>query len=137
MEDIGGDLMVREVKRSYSGGLTIQSDEVYKITIEVPNSISLKLRGDDDNYHISSVSGMVKINVDDGDIILDNCNGTSFDLDIADGNIEMSRAKGELWVTLDDGELYASNCQFEKVEIRATMPIYTSKLPSPQTETTV
>ena len=118
VEDMGGDLMVREVKRSYSGGLTIQSDKVYKITIEVPNSISLKLRGDDDNYHISSVSGMVKINVDDGDIILDNCNGTSFDLDIEDGNIEMSRAKGELWVTLDDGELYTSNCQFEKVEIR-------------------
>ena len=118
VEDMGGDLIVREIKRSYRGGVTIQSDEVYKITIEVPNSISLKLRGDDDNYHISNIGGMVKINVDDGDVMLDNCSGSSIDLDIEDGNIEMSGAKGQLWVTLDDGDLYASDCEFEKVEIR-------------------
>ena len=119
VEEMDGNLIIREIKRSYNAGLTIYSNQVYKITIELPHTVSLKLRGDDDDYYVSSVNGTVKLDVDDGDVTLDNCGGSKFDLDIADGNLEMSGAKGYLWLSLDDGDLRASNCQFEEVKIRA------------------
>ena len=119
VEEIGGNLIIRELKRSYNTGVTIYSEQVYKITIEIPKTVSLKLRGDDDNYHVDNVNGTVKIDLDDGDVILENCGGYEFDLDIADGNVEMSGAKGQLWLTLEDGDLKALDCEFETVEIRA------------------
>ncbi|MDN5212123.1 DUF4097 family beta strand repeat-containing protein [Fulvivirgaceae bacterium BMA12] len=119
VEEMGGDLIIRELKRSRSRGLMIYSDITYKITIEVPNTVSLKLRGDDDDYDIRNVHGFVKIDVEDGDVILDNCQGNKFDINIEDGDVEMSDAKGSLWISLDDGDLIARNCQFKEVDIRA------------------
>ena len=119
IEEIYGDLIIRELKRSRNTGLMIYSDMIYRITIEVPNTVSLKLRGDDDDYDIRSVHGMVKIDTEDGDVILDNCRGNKFDINIEDGDVEMSDAQGSLWISLDDGDLTARNCQFEEVEVRA------------------
>lgn len=119
VEEMGGDLVIRELKRSYRGGLRVYSQQVYKITVEVPKTINLKLNGDDDDYYISDIAGRVRMDLDDGDVILDNCGGDKFDLDIADGDVEMSGARGSLWLSLDDGNLKASDCQFEEVEIRA------------------
>lgn len=119
VSEMGGDVTIRELKRSYRSGLLVYSSQVYKITIEVPNTVNLKLRGDDDDYYVSEVNGRVKMDLDDGDVILENCGGDKFDLDLEDGDLEMSGAKGSLWLTLDDGDLKASNCQFSEVEIRA------------------
>ncbi len=119
VEEFDGDLIIRENNRSYKSGLLVYTEEVYRITIEIPLGVSLKLKGDDDDYDISDVNGNIKLDVDDGDVFLENCQGNKFDITIEDGNLDMSGGNGALWLSLDDGDLKARNCNFNDVEIRA------------------
>lgn len=119
VEEFDGDLVIRENNRSFKAGLLVYSEEIYKVSIELPMGVNLKLRGDDDDYDISSVNGNINLDVDDGDVILDDCQGNKFDITIEDGDIEMSGGNGSLWLSLDDGNLRARNCNFNDVEVRA------------------
>lgn len=78
MTESGKNLRIED-KEWGSTGMMGYIREEYVIRIEVPEEISLYIIGDDDDYEISFIAGDIKINVDDADIMLENCSSKSLD----------------------------------------------------------
>lgn len=112
-----GHLVIREESERRIS-ITIGSySETYKIVIEVPFSVSLKLRGDDDNYIIKRIHGKINIDGDDGDVEISHCKSKKITIDLEDGDVEIADGIGNLTVDLDDGDLTTVNSKFSNVDI--------------------
>ena len=117
VEERDGDLLVKENNRSSYTGVIGYIREEYEVVIEVPHSVNLELKGDDDDYRITDVSGEVYINADDSDITLRNCTGDSFRFDIDDGDIDMDKGNGSLVLDIDDGDTFIEDATFTSMDV--------------------
>ncbi len=117
-----GDLTIREKphKGSYSyfglmGGIT------YTVKIEVPKTILLDIKGEDDDYVINNVKGDISLYSEDGDVKITNTRKGSINLNLEDGDIFLSDVNGNLSVKSEDGnisidEANFSNCKLHYVD---------------------
>ncbi len=113
----GENLVLREVDGFHSmSGVFIMSSEDYTIDIEIPRGVSLKLRGDDDNYDIENIDGKISLRMEDGRARLKNCNGDNFDLETEDGYIDLKGGKGMLEAYTEDGRVTVEEGSFDEVE---------------------
>ncbi len=94
------------------------SYEVYRIDIETPAEVNLKLEGDDDNYLIRNVNGNIEVRLDDGDLELLDCQGEEFDFRVDDGDINMNSGQGELYADIEDGDLIVDKGSFEQLLVK-------------------
>jgi hypothetical protein len=68
-------------KSSSRVGVVGYYSEEYRIEIEVPIGVSLKVRGDDGDYYIKNISGSVLLDLDDADAELAGCTGDNLNSD--------------------------------------------------------
>lgn len=116
--DKGDDLYIEEYRKSNATIMGFVSSE-YTIEIRAPYGVNLDIKGDDDDYLITSVNGAIRIDADDADTILKGCGGDSFYFDMDDGDIKMDEGKGQLTVRMDDGDLEIINAAFNEIDYRA------------------
>ena len=119
IEEKDGDLYVTEKSRSSTRvnfGISVSSLS-YDISIELPQNASLKIDGEDDDYLIRSVNGRIRIDTEDGDIELLNCQGDDFEITIEDGDLTMDGGNGKLYANVEDGDLDFRNGNFREVEL--------------------
>jgi len=115
VNEVNGDLSIRERSGSGSIGVVGYIHEKYTINIEAPESASLVLRGDDGDYYISSVNGKMDLNLDDADVELTECKGNEFRFRLDDGKINMDEGRGSLDVDADDADVVIRNGKFDKI----------------------
>ncbi len=113
----GGDLYIEEYKRSNVAIIGYVSTD-YKIVIRAPYGVNLDIKGDDDEYMISSVNGEISINADDANVTLKNCQGDRFFFDLDDGDVIMDQGRGQLTARMDDGDIEIMNGSFQKIDYR-------------------
>jgi len=119
VESRNGDLYLEEKRgRGISYGFGYYRVD-YDILIELPESASLRIKGEDDDYFVKNVNGHITIETEDGDVELNNCNGNKFDIRLEDGDLRMDGGEGDLYIRLDDGDADIRNGKFESVEINA------------------
>lgn len=111
-----GDLYIEDFEQSSNLTIVGYREEDYRITIEMPQSMSLKIRGDDDDYRIENINGEIRMDIDDADANLRNCKGNYFDFDIDDGDVTMDIASGYLKLNIDDGDFEVENASFTEIE---------------------
>jgi hypothetical protein len=87
----------------------------YTITIEVPESISLAVDGDDGDFFLTAINGSIDMNVDDADIQLTACKGSDFRFRLDDGDIKMDQGRGQLEIDGDDSDVEIRNAHFTSV----------------------
>lgn len=114
----GADLHIEEYRRSNTTIMGYVSSD-YKIEIKAPIGAHLDIKGDDDDYTITSINGEISINADDADVILKACSGERFFFDIDDGDIKMDEGKGQLTARMDDGDMEIVNAAFTEIDYRA------------------
>ncbi len=112
-----GHLVIREESEGRISVAIGTYFETYKIIIEVPASVSLKLHGDDDDYIIKRIHGKIDISGDDGDVEISHCKSKKITIDLEDGDVEIADGIGNLIVDLDDGDLTTVNSIFSNVDI--------------------
>lgn len=112
-----GNLTIRQQEK---GNLSVVGsvNEDYTIVIEAPKGVSLKLKGDDDDYEIRNINGSIVLNNDDGDAHLTQCGSDYFEFNVTDGDIKLDQGQGELVVKMDDGNLEVENGRFTKIDAR-------------------
>lgn len=112
-----GNLTIRQQEK---GNLSVigSVNEDYTIAIEAPEGVSLKLRGDDDDYTIRNIDGSIVLTNDDGNARLTQCGGDYFEFNVDDGDVELDQGQGELVVKMDDGNLEVENGRFTKIDAR-------------------
>jgi ferric-dicitrate binding protein FerR (iron transport regulator) len=89
--------------------------EKYEITLEVPEGVSLNVRGDDGDYRIRNVDGSIALDLDDADVELSACSGDDFRFRLDDGDIVMDEGKGKLDVDADDADVHITNANFTSI----------------------
>jgi len=114
-----GNLYIKDIQQQVNIGVIGYMREEYEITIEAPNTISLEIDGDDDDYDVRNINGSITMDLDDGDARLTNCGGDHFEFDFDDGDLEMDQARGSLKLTLDDGDANIRNASFSSIDARA------------------
>lgn len=114
----GGDLTIKEVSNSVSVGTLGYRTEHYSINVEVPEGVSLRIRGDDGDFWITNVDGSISMDLDDADVELKGCSGTSFSFKMDDGRIKMDEAKGTLELEADDTDVEIKNAAFTSIDVR-------------------
>lgn len=89
--------------------------EEYKIDIEVPDGVSLKVKGDDGDYYIKNINGSIILNLDDADAELAGCKGENFEFRLDDGDLRMDQGKGKLEVFGDDADIEIHKANFSSI----------------------
>lgn len=118
VEERGGDLAIYEKERDNGSRLSVGSvKEEYEIRIEAPRSVAFNLEGDDETYRIAGIDGSIRLDADDTDIELSDCNGDDFSFSMDDGSISMDGGSGRLVIELDDGEARIMNGNFNEIEL--------------------
>ncbi len=112
-----GHLVIREESERRISIAVGSYSETYKIVIEVPSTVSLKLLGDDDDYIIKRIHGKINIDGDDGDVAISHCKSKKITIYLEDGDVEIVDGIGNLIVDLDDGDLTTVNSKFSNVDI--------------------
>jgi hypothetical protein len=115
VDERDGNLFIQERSHSSHVGVIGYYDEEYRIEIQVPMGMSLAIKGDDGDYVITYVAGSIKLNLDDADATLRNCNGTSFSFQLDDGDLTMDKAQGELDLRADDADVEIRNAALSKI----------------------
>jgi len=117
VETKGDDLHITE-RKGRGGRFTMGYYRLdYDIVIELPEGASLRVQGDDDDYYIKNVNGAIEMEVDDGDIELEDCKGDDFEFNLEDGDLKMEGGKGKIYVRIDDGDVDIRDGKFEDVEM--------------------
>jgi hypothetical protein len=89
----------------------------YRITINIPKSVPIDIKGDDGAYEISDTGGAIRLAADDSDINIRNAAGEEFTFEIDDGAVYMDKGQGKLSVTIDDGEFRVENGLFNEIDV--------------------
>ena len=118
VEERDGNLKIYEKERDFGNNMVFgSSKEEYEITIEAPRGVSLNLEGDDENYRITGIDGSFRVEADDSDLELNDCNGDDFYFDLDDGEIQMDGGKGKLGMEIDDGDIRILSGDFHTIDI--------------------
>lgn len=114
-----GNLSIEEKQGSARVSIVGYYNEEYKIELEVPEGVSLKVRGDDGDYYIKNINGSILLNLDDADAELAGCKGDNFEFRLDDGDIRMDQGKGKLEIVGDDAdvEIYKANFSSIRADI--------------------
>lgn len=115
VKEENGDLLIRERQESVRVGVIGYYRENYKIEIQVPIGVSLKINGDDGDYFIKNVNGSISMDIDDADAELSGCAGNQFSFAIDDGDISMDGGQGELEIDGDDSDVKIRNGKFTSI----------------------
>lgn len=110
-----GNLNIRERSNSTVVGMIGYHYEKYTITIEVPEGVSLLVKGDDGDYQIKNVDGDISLDLDDADVELTGCSGDNFRFRMDDGDIVMDEGKGKLDIDADDADVRIANANFTSI----------------------
>lgn len=115
IDESNGNLTIRERQNSRHVGIVGYYNERYTIKIEAPKGVSLVLQGDDGDYIIQSIDGMIDADLDDADIEITGCNGDDFRFRLDDGDVKMDKGRGSLDVDGDDSNVDIRNAAFTKI----------------------
>ena len=115
VEEREGYLEIKEQHRSVNVGIVGYHSEKYTIVIELPDEMSLKIRGDDGDYLIKSANGVIDASIDDGDLELISCKGNEFKFRLDDGDLKMDEGKGTLDIDADDADILIQKGSFSKI----------------------
>src|SRR5688572_24901049 len=99
-----GNLTIRERQTSSNISVGYYREE-YKIEIEAPPGVSLRVRGDDGDYFIKNINGSISLSLDDADAELSDCKGDHFNFRLDDGDIRMDKGRGTLEIDGDDADI--------------------------------
>lgn len=110
-----GNVLIKERSSSTHVGIVGYYNEDYTINIEAPAGASLVIRGDDGDYFIKEVNGLIELDLDDADIELTGCKGSRFKVKLDDGDFRMDTGKGTLEVDADDADILIKNAAFDKI----------------------
>lgn len=88
----------------------------YVIEIEIPKSVNIELRGEDDDYELKGITGDIELDAVDGDVVIRDCT-SKIDLEMVDGDVSIKRCSGKAKIELVDGELQISRGQFEDLKV--------------------
>jgi hypothetical protein len=116
VDEVDGNLRIKEYQKSFQNGIITYHKEEYRIEIEVPEGVSLNIRGDDGDYFIKNVNGAIAMSIDDADAQLNNCNGNKFSFRIDDGDIRMDKGAGSLMIDADDADVEIYKGKFTSIE---------------------
>lgn len=103
-----GDLRIHEKERNQSGIFMGYRNEEYTVVLEVPRSVALKVRGDDDNYVIEGIDGDLTLDVDDADMEIRSGDFRTIDISGEDGDLELQTVlhdDGRYRIEMDDGDI--------------------------------
>lgn len=117
VENRGGDLYVTERER---GGVRVQMGSIrtdYTIDIELPESVSIRVIGEDDDYVVRNVNGKIYMETEDGDIEIIDCKGNDFQFELEDGDLKLDGGSGKLIVDTEDGDIDVRRSAFGNVDI--------------------
>lgn len=114
-----GDIYIEEAGGNSNSFRIGNIEREYRITINIPRTVPIDIKGDDGTYEISDTGGAIRIAADDSDIIIRNAAGEDFIFMIDDGAIYMDKGRGKLSVTLDDGEFQVENGLFNEIDASA------------------
>lgn len=117
VENRGDDLHIIERERS---GVRIQMGSIrtdYRIEIELPESVSLRVKGEDDDYVVRNVSGKIYMETEDGDIEIIDCRSTKFEFRLEDGDLKIDGGMGSLTVESEDGDIEVRRGNFKDIDI--------------------
>jgi len=119
VEEENGNLSIEEKRGSAHVSVVGYYNEEYKIEIEAPEGVSLKVRGDDGDYYIKNINGSIVLILDDADAELASCKGDNFEFRLDDGDIRMDEGKGKLEIVGDDTdvEIYKANFSSIRADI--------------------
>jgi hypothetical protein len=115
IDEENGNLLIRERQERVRVGVIGYYREHYKIEIQVPLGVSLKIQGDDGDYFIKNINGAVSLDIDDADAELSDCTGTQFSFNIDDGDISMNGGQGDLEIDGDDSDIKIRNGKFASI----------------------
>lgn len=113
-----GNLKIKEYNNSTNIVMIGYVNENYKIQIEAPEGITLKVHGDDGNYFIKNINGAISMSIDDGDVQLVSCGGNAFQFRLDDGDLKMDKGMGSLNIVADDADIEISDAAFSSIETR-------------------
>lgn len=114
-----GNLHIKEPesKEKVQYSVSINSKTIYTIDIEVPYSVDLDIKGEDDNYVIEYIDGSVYIKSEDGDIVLNNLDGDEIEIAIEDGDVQLTDSNANLRLKLEDGDFTSKASDLYDVDI--------------------
>jgi len=115
VKEENGNLRVYEKSSGTHVSVVGYMREEYTIDIQVPLGVNLDINADDDDFLIKNMKGSIKLDLDDGDAELRNCQGTEFRFDLDDGNIDMDTGSGTLYAKTDDGDIKVRNASFSEI----------------------
>ena len=115
VEEVGGNLRIDERQHDNTVAVVGYYNEVYTISIEAPEGISLRIKGDDGDYMIKSIHGSMDLDLDDADVDIVGCKGDKFSFRLDDGEIKMDEARGVLEVSIDDADVEIQNAKFTRI----------------------
>ncbi len=118
IDEVSGNLEIREHSNSVSIGVVGYHYEKYTIHIEAPEGAGLMVKGDDGDYWIKNIGGEISMDIDDADVELTQCSGNKFDFRLDDGDIKMDGGKGRLEINGDDSDVQIRNGNFSFVEAK-------------------
>jgi hypothetical protein len=110
-----GDLNIRERSRSSHSGIVGYYSEKYTIKIQAPKGASLIINGDDGDYYIDHIDGVIDLDLDDADVEFTACNSEDYRLRLDDGDVTMDQGKGSFEVDGDDSNIQIKNAQFSRI----------------------
>lgn len=112
------------VREEFTGGgvsigihASIRKDYTY--TIKVPSYASLDLEGDDGNVEIRGVAAALRLQNDDGDVRLSECDFDLADIEMEDGELELLHCGGNIEVQSEDGDIDFVDCDPASLVIEA------------------
>jgi hypothetical protein len=117
VESRNGSLYVRERSRN---GVSVQvgySRTDYSIDIALPLGVSLKIKGDDDDYVIRNIEGRISMETEDGDIELIDCNSKDLRFEIEDGDLKIDGGSGSISIDIEDGDVDLRGGAFDRMEL--------------------
>jgi hypothetical protein len=114
VEEQNGDLVIEE-RKSSNVSIVGYYSEKFTVNIEAPAGVSLRVRGDDGDYFITTIHGAIDMDLDDADVELAGCDGDNFVFRIDDGDIKMDKGRGSLELNADDADVEIQNARFSKI----------------------
>jgi hypothetical protein len=109
-----GNLTIREKPHSVSGIIGFYSEK-YTVVLELPSLASIAVHGDDGDYKVKNINGVISFDLDDADVELTDCGGSDFSFKMDDGDVTMNRGKGKLQLDGDDADVKITNGNFEMI----------------------
>ena len=88
-------------------------------TVQAPPWVELDFEGDDGDVRVRDWSGEIAIELDDGDLSLDQIASPRTRIQMQDGDVQIAGITGALDIELDDGDVRVTDCRVTQARVRA------------------